>query len=187
MRRRRDGAAGCALRFARAYLVSDGDLATSGAPRCPDSGTRRLRIVCCLHCRPVPSTMYHVLSMYHACLHARLSCRVDDMMNEGHHHHRHHQCSSSSSSHDSQKAHSLSLTWVSRRSFSPCARLLHYQRSLKCQEPASEASTRGRMRGGVVVLALFGLCWASIVSPTIGPLARRGFVAPSNAGWQLCL
>ena len=134
-----------------------------------------------------PSTMYHVLSMYHACLHARLSCRVDDMMNEGHHHHRHHQCSSSSSSRDSQKAHSLSLTWVSRRSFSPCARLLHYQRSLKCQEPASEASTRGRMRGGVVVLALFGLCWASIVSPTIGPLARRGFVAPSNAGWQLCL
>jgi hypothetical protein len=39
----------------------------------------------------------------------------------------------------------------------------------------------GRMRGGgVVVLALLGSAGAFIVSPTIGPLARRGFVAPST-------
>ena len=41
--------------------------------------------------------------------------------------------------------------------------------------------TIGRMRGGgVVVLALLGSAGAFIVSPTIGPLARRGFVAPST-------
>ena len=34
--------------------------------------------------------------------------------------------------------------------------------------------------GGVVVLALLGSAGAFIVSPTIGPLARRGFVAPST-------
>ena len=34
--------------------------------------------------------------------------------------------------------------------------------------------------GGVVLLALLGSAGAFIVSPTIGPLARRGFVAPST-------
>ena len=34
--------------------------------------------------------------------------------------------------------------------------------------------------GGVLVLALLGSAGAFIVSPTIGPLARRGFVAPST-------
>ena len=37
------------------------------------------------------------------------------------------------------------------------------------------------MRGGLVVLALLGSAGAFIASPTIGPLARRGFVAPSAA------
>ena len=38
----------------------------------------------------------------------------------------------------------------------------------------------GVLGGGVLVLALLGSAGASIVSPTIGPLARRGFVAPST-------
>ena len=45
---------------------------------------------------------------------------------------------------------------------------------------AALLSQRGRMRGGVLVLALLGSAGAFIVSPTIGPLARRGFVAPST-------
>ena len=111
-----------------------------------------MRIVCCLHCRPVPSTMYHVLSMYHACLHARLSCRVDDMMNEGHHHHRHHQCSSSSSSRDSQKAHSLSLTWVSRRSFSPS--VLGFF-TISARLSVRNQPAKRRLVAGCVVASLF--------------------------------